>query len=124
MGSAGDHAGSEVRDHLANERTYLAWVRTSITLIGLGFVVAKFELIVRSLVPSAPTSSYGLSSIIGVALVLSGGLLQFQALRAYTANQERIKTKTYVPSRGIESAITIGLLAIALLLAAYLILTI
>ncbi|MDA4131100.1 MAG: DUF202 domain-containing protein [Thaumarchaeota archaeon] len=29
-----------VRDHLANERTYLAWLRTGIATIGLGFVVA------------------------------------------------------------------------------------
>ena len=32
---------SQVRDHLANERTYLAWLRTGIALLGLGFIVAK-----------------------------------------------------------------------------------
>ncbi|QEM08229.1 DUF202 domain-containing protein [Mucilaginibacter rubeus] len=31
-------------DHLANERTFLAWIRTSIALMGFGFVVVKFSL--------------------------------------------------------------------------------
>jgi len=31
-------------EFLANERTFLAWVRTSIAVISLGFVVAKFGL--------------------------------------------------------------------------------
>ena len=35
---------SLARDHLANERTYLAWMRTGIALMGLGFVIAKLGL--------------------------------------------------------------------------------
>ncbi|MDF1597381.1 MAG: DUF202 domain-containing protein [Acidimicrobiia bacterium] len=33
--------GSRARDHLANERTYLAWVRTALGIIGLGVLVGK-----------------------------------------------------------------------------------
>lgn len=33
--------GSHARDHLANERTFLAWVRTSLGLVGLGVLLAK-----------------------------------------------------------------------------------
>ena len=36
-------------DHLANERTLLAWSRTSIAIIALGFVVARFGLLIREL---------------------------------------------------------------------------
>jgi inner membrane protein YidH len=36
-------------DHAANERTYLAWVRTGIAIIAFGFVVEKFNLFMRSL---------------------------------------------------------------------------
>ncbi len=36
-------------DHAANERTYLAWVRTGIAVIAFGFVVEKFNLFMRSL---------------------------------------------------------------------------
>jgi putative membrane protein len=44
-------AGGEarVREHLANQRTLLAWIRTAIALMGLGFVVARFALFLRGL---------------------------------------------------------------------------
>jgi putative membrane protein len=35
---------TDYRDHAANERTYLAWVRTGIAVIALGFVIEKFNL--------------------------------------------------------------------------------
>jgi uncharacterized membrane protein YidH (DUF202 family) len=37
----GDVMAEKIRDHLANERTFLAWVRTALGLIGLGFVLAR-----------------------------------------------------------------------------------
>ncbi len=36
-----DNVGSEARDHLANERTFLAWVRTALAVIGLGVLLGK-----------------------------------------------------------------------------------
>lgn len=35
------------RDHMANERTFLAWIRTSIGIMAFGFVVEKFALKLR-----------------------------------------------------------------------------
>lgn len=35
---------SKVRDHLANERTLLAWIRTGIAMMGFGFLVARLRL--------------------------------------------------------------------------------
>lgn len=34
---------ARVRDHLANERTYLAWIRTAVSMMGLGVVIAKLK---------------------------------------------------------------------------------
>jgi putative membrane protein len=34
---------ARVRDHLANERTYLAWIRTAVAMMGLGVVIAKLK---------------------------------------------------------------------------------
>ena len=39
-------------DHAANERTYLAWIRTAVALMGLGFVVERFDLFVQYLAAS------------------------------------------------------------------------
>ncbi|MEO1378653.1 MAG: DUF202 domain-containing protein, partial [Cyanobacteria bacterium J06635_10] len=38
---------SRLREHLANERTFLAWLRTSIALIGFGLAIARFGLFLR-----------------------------------------------------------------------------
>ncbi|AHJ29187.1 DUF202 domain-containing protein [Nodularia spumigena CS-584] len=37
------------REHQANERTFLAWLRTSTSLIGFGFAIARFGLFMRQL---------------------------------------------------------------------------
>lgn len=40
------------RDHSANERTFLAWVRTSIAVMAFGFIVEKFDLFLEIAAPS------------------------------------------------------------------------
>jgi putative membrane protein len=126
LSNQGANTEPRASDHLANERTYLAWVRTGVAVIALGFVVAKFGLLIRELAPSAAssTSSYGFSSIVGVALVLVGGLLQLVALRKFTVNQERIRSGKYEPSKGLEILISTGVFIVALALIAYMLLTI
>ncbi|OTW44996.1 hypothetical protein BK699_28235 [Bacillus thuringiensis serovar mexicanensis] len=41
-----------MQQHLANERTYLAWLRTAISVFGLGFLVANLHLAVRKELPA------------------------------------------------------------------------
>ena len=70
---------ADVRDYLAAERTFLAWIRTGLALMGFGFVVARFGLFLQQLrfidhVPLAPP--YGLSlwfgtSLIGVGVIVN-----------------------------------------------------
>lgn len=64
---------TDPRVYFAAERTLLAWVRTGITVIGLGFVVARFGIFLRMLhqATGGDVSSFG-STAIGVALVLFG----------------------------------------------------
>ena len=47
--------------HAANERTFLAWVRTGIAIMALGFVIEKFDLFVHTISITLPASSAGRS---------------------------------------------------------------
>jgi putative membrane protein len=128
-GNTQDQKGStgagNITDHLANERTYLAWLRTGIATIGLGFVVARFGLLIRELtgISSFPESTYHLSSIIGIALVIGGGFMVILAFTRFSRNQDRIQAGIYEPSKGVELATSFAIFAIAILLIAYLLLT-
>ena len=62
-----------MNDELANDRTFLAWLRTGIACFGLGFVVAKAALIINAGGKSVPYK--GLYSLIGILIVLSGAAL-------------------------------------------------
>ena len=44
-------------DHAANERTFLAWIRTGIAVIAFGFVIEKLNLFIMEIVTAASTPS-------------------------------------------------------------------
>jgi putative membrane protein len=73
-------AMSDPRVYFAAERTLLAWIRTGLTIMGFGFVVARFGLFLSLLAAQRglPTSSVDarphLSSVVGIALVVLGAV--------------------------------------------------
>lgn len=67
--------GNDPRVYFAAERTLLAWVRTGLAVIGLGFVVARFGLFLQIAGGGPPAPGGHLASTaIGVALVVLGSL--------------------------------------------------
>ncbi len=64
-----DNRGSEARDHLANERTLLAWVRTALGVMGLGVIVDRF-------VESAGAAA----EVVGLSLVALGAVMVIYAV--------------------------------------------
>ena len=62
-----------LNDELANDRTYLAWLRTGIALFGLGFVVAKIAYLIDS--DPEGLSDRDFYTIVGVLIVLSGAVI-------------------------------------------------
>ena len=71
------------RVYFAAERTLLAWVRTGLTVMGLGFVVARFGLFLRILRRDSDASSHLGSTAIGVGLVLLGSVAIAMATRQH-----------------------------------------
>jgi putative membrane protein len=98
------------QQYLANERTFLAWIRTSISLIGLGFIIAKFSLFiaefkiiiqnaadsnaVNTSLPSSKTMT-DYMSILGTGMVLLAIVLIVFALKNYIQTDKAIKTGSY-----------------------------
>jgi len=66
---------AQLTDYLAAERTFLAWIRTGLALMGFGFVVARFGLFLQQIVTvegALSTASTGLSLWFGTALIGAG----------------------------------------------------
>jgi putative membrane protein len=75
-------------DYLAAERTFLAWIRTGVALMGFGFVVARFGLFLREMQitqPNLPAHSYGLSLWFGTALIVLGVLVDILSVWHHVA---------------------------------------
>lgn len=117
--------------HMANERTFLAWIRTSIGLIAFGFVVEKFSFFIKKLSsflghPAAyadMASSLGYSSIFGIVLVGMGGVMGVMAFFRFKKVQREIEEDAYQPSLILDIMLTGIIFAIASFFVIYMILS-
>jgi putative membrane protein len=112
-------------DHLANERTFLAWIRTSIALMGFGFVVVKFSLFVRQLslvvTGHSVTPVKGFSGVIGMCLVAIGALTALIGYLRYRRIEKQLLNQTFYPQSTLLLVLTAGVIGASLLLLYYLI---
>lgn len=79
---------SRVRDHLANERTYLAWMRTAIALMGFGVVILRLRYLIP---PQIPRTGQGwklglMFASVGLLTVLLSTVHYFAVCRAIDAD--------------------------------------
>ena len=123
-----DKSSPKVRNrrvHMANERTFLAWIRTSIGIMAFGVVVEKFAIFVKQvsyfLGKEVAVPSRGYSSIFGIFLVGLGALMGVLAFIRYKKVERQIDEDTYQPSILLDILLTISMLTIGIFLVIYLI---
>ena len=118
-------------EHLANERTFLAWVRTSIAVISLGFVVAKFGLWLERLTllapdqlsPRAHPHPLGWSLPIGAGMMIVGALLPLLAAWHFHRTTLQIEAGRVVPSLRLVGSVSLLVAALAAIMVVYLLLS-
>ncbi|HLY04736.1 MAG TPA: DUF202 domain-containing protein [Rhizomicrobium sp.] len=106
-------------DHAANERTFLAWVRTSIAVIAFGFIVERFDLFLAfaSLAgkPALPVPRSGFGHVAGLVLIIIGmGMIAIAAVRFVRTAKEIDDARTHP---GTGSRIDLALAALLFCLA-------
>jgi inner membrane protein YidH len=116
-----------VSDHLANERTLLAWIRTSIGIMAFGFVVVKFSLFIKQIglvLGKEPViHQYGYSSPIGIILVAVGAASLLLSLMRYRKTKKELIEGSYYHSSGLLYVIVGFVLVVSVVLIIYLIKT-
>jgi putative membrane protein len=116
---------SDPRVFFAAERTLLAWVRSGLTIIGLGFVVSRFALFLR-LLPATNAAEHPIahpvSVALGIALVVLGSLFILGALANHRRFVRSLSAQDIPPAAvpALTSILALTLSMIGLLLAAYL----
>jgi putative membrane protein len=101
------------RTYFAAERTFLAWIRTGLGLMGVGFAVARFGLFLRELRESQTHSilhGTGLSLYAGVALVILGVGVNVTAVTEHVRTVHALRAGTWIPGRVSSNAIILALL--------------
>jgi putative membrane protein len=117
---------ASLSDSLAAERTYLAWIRTGLALLGLGFVVARFGLFLERLdyiQHVTPSHSYGLSLWFGTGLILAGVAVYLSSAWHYVQLIRALNRGEVLPARPSAQAVLVAifLALVGLAMAIYLI---
>jgi putative membrane protein len=106
-------------DHAANERTFLAWVRTAIAVMAFGFLVEKFDLFLEIAAPSlagrtlsTPGQKFG--NVAGLSLIILGTAMVALAAARFLRTAKRIDSTE--PLAGIGSRIDLALAGLLILL--------
>jgi putative membrane protein len=122
------HEDKIATEYLANERTFLAWIRTSIAVISLGFVIAKFSVWLNELASGIDARikihSTGLSMPTGVAMMAFGGILAILAAWHYHRVNLAIEKGEVQANRGLIITVTSAVVLLTVMMIIYLLLTV
>ena len=103
-----------VTEHLANERTILAWVRTSIAVMTFGVALNRFSLFLLELhrTPNAERAVNRHAETVGIGLIALGVLIMLGASWHYIHVSQTIEQNTYRPRRFMAIGVAFAVVAI------------
>src|ERR1700683_5118658 len=110
-------------DHAANERTFLAWVRTAIAVMAFGFVIERFDLFLQVAAPQLALRQFAphgqaLANAAGLAFLLLCVAMIVLAGFRFVRTKKEIDAEDAVAGPGerfdLALAALIGLLGVAL----------
>jgi putative membrane protein len=129
-----EDSSERLQQYLANQRTFLSWVRTSIALIALGFAIERFSIFLQQLrliadpdtmgdVASATTHEY--SALVGIGMIVVGTSLIIYALKNYLDTNRTIASGKFMLKNAIvyttsAAIIGLGIIMIIFLIAQFL----
>jgi len=118
-------------DHLANERTFLAWIRTNLGIMAFGFVTQKFAFFIEKIgillqnsehsATTPPSTSF--PSLFGISLVGIGSVLCLFAFFKFKKVERQINNKDYHSSSILEALLAMLIFLTGVLLIIYLLRT-
>ncbi len=116
---------NRARDHLANERTFLAWVRTGAAIVVFGFAIGRFSIAMRQLTALSghAVRTAGLSVWMGAGSIMAGVILVIAGLVRYRKTRTQLDAGTFEPAGFVVDLVTILTVVFGLVLAGYLIYT-
>jgi putative membrane protein len=116
---------NRARDHLANERTFLAWVRTGAAIVVFGFAIGRFSIAMRQLTALSghPIKTAGMSVWMGASSILAGVVLVVAGLVRYRKTRTQLDAGDFEPAGFVLDLVTILTVLFGVVLAGYLIYT-
>ncbi|PGS48714.1 YidH family protein [Bacillus sp. AFS041924] len=105
-----------IQQHLANERTYLAWVRTSITIMGVGFLITNLHF---STLASNANIGGTLSKLIGLSSIIVGIFALIISTISYFIKGNDINNQTFKFSRILVVYLSVASILIFLIFGVY-----
>jgi putative membrane protein len=102
------------RIYFASERTFLAWIRTGLGLMGVGFALARFGLFLREFRgPQQPAPQHtGVTVYSGVGLVALGVFVHVAAIFHHIRTTRELRTGSWIPGISVQAVALAAILAI------------
>jgi len=108
-----DSPQNDPRVYFAAERTFLAWIRTGLGLMGVGFAVSRFGLFLRdfSNTQHAPAQTSTTHSVItGAALVALGVLINIASVINHLSTIKKLAAGTWQPGQPSRTAVALAII--------------